>query len=257
MYKGLLCKNCIKDLHTKLIPYGSLLHADNDAFVAAIDAYIGGNKQHALEDFVGHCCIINQHFEKKPTATHKSEQSKQPAPFRSKIAAQPTRRSGPASKIEECSIGGCMCLPEFNLLIPTNFNSMDILGLGHEREPGIKGKWHFVIDETFAAGVAARGVYPQHKSLPPDWIEDEHRLQIRLPHELLESSSKKQVRNFDVVTTTRMRLRYACDCDTIRISPLSQSQYIVQVFYVPQKSKESHQLKGSNKIDDDAICNSF
>ena len=97
--KGLLCKNCIKDLHTKLNPYRRLLHADNDAFVAAIDAYmnIGGNKQHALEDFVGHCCIINQHFEKQPTATatatatHKSEQSKQPAPkqdFRYNIAAQ-------------------------------------------------------------------------------------------------------------------------------------------------------------------------
>ena len=72
---------------------------------------------------------------------------------------------------------------------------MDILRLSHEREPAIKGKWHFVIDETFAAGVAARGVYPQHKSLPPDWIQNEHKLKIRLPHEIHESRPKKQVRN--------------------------------------------------------------
>lgn len=155
---------------------------------------------------MGHCCIISQHFEKKPTETHKSEQSKQPAlkqDFRYNIAAQPKLRSGPARKTEECSIGGYMWLPEFNLLIPTNFNCMDILGLGHECKPGIKGKWHFVVDETFAADVAARGVYPQHKSLPPDWIQNEHKLKIRLPHELLESRPEKQVRIF--VTTTCMR----------------------------------------------------
>ena len=77
VYKGLLCKNCIKDLHTKLIPYGRLLHADNDAFVAAINAYIGGNKQHALEDFVGHCCIISPLLYHKPTLWEEADRKAQ------------------------------------------------------------------------------------------------------------------------------------------------------------------------------------
>ena len=91
-------------------------------------------------------------------------------------------------------IGGCMSLPEFRLLIPTDTTCMNVLRLGSENNLGakLKGRWHYVIDEEFVEGVAAGNVYPKESHMPPDdWTFRDIKMSVPLPHSLTGRGCKK------------------------------------------------------------------
>ena len=88
-----------------------------------------------------------------------------------------------------------MCLTEFKfLLIPTDTTCMDVYGHGNENDPHakLKGGWHFVIDEEFAAAVASWNVYLKESDISPDeWKFMDIKMRVPLPHSLTGKDIKK------------------------------------------------------------------
>ena len=70
------------------------------------------------------------------------------------------------------SIGGDMCLPEFGVIVETDFKAIDVLGLGGEMltdGSSLKQRYHFVIDTLNALELESAGVQPTFK-MPSHWI---------------------------------------------------------------------------------------
>ena len=82
------------------------------------------------------------------------------------------------------SIGGDMCLPEFSLIIETDFKAVDVLGLGGEVLPDgtlLKQRYHFVFDTLNAAELESGGVQPMFK-MPSNWIRVDETIRTNYPH---------------------------------------------------------------------------
>ena len=69
------------------------------------------------------------------------------------------------------TMGGHMCLPEFNFIVETDFDAMDVIGLGGEiwNEMELKPCYHFVVDSLNAAELESRGVHPSFE-IPNNWF---------------------------------------------------------------------------------------
>ena len=180
----MLCVSCVADLHKGLNSKRKSLHSECDEFVSHIDAFHSSSGKVTPEGFIGHCCLISKY------STSPSE-NKLPPEQQPTTCHNMTRDN---SKSEGTIIGGCMCLPEFKLLIPTDTTCMDVIGLGSENDPRAKlqGRWHYVIDEEFAAAVASRNVYPKESDIPPDeWTFRDIKMKVPLPHSLTGKDIKK------------------------------------------------------------------
>ena len=178
-----MCESCVADLHKGLISKRKSLHSECDEFVRHIDTFHTSRGKVTPEGFIGHCCLISKYSTsprenklppEQPTTCHNMTQDN--------VTSEGT------------IIGGCMCLPEFKLLIPTDTICMDVIGLGSENDPRAKlqGRWHYVIDEEFAAAVASRNVYPKESDIPPDeWKFMDIKMRVPLPHSLTGKDIKK------------------------------------------------------------------
>ena len=79
-----------------------------------------------------------------------------------------------------------MCLPEYALLLPSDKNCMDILGLGKEGQQlkeQLKAKWHYVMDEEWVRRMESCGVRPSTK-MPENWISITVKVKVSQPHSL-------------------------------------------------------------------------
>ena len=179
-----LCESCVAGLLKGLKSKRNSLHSECDEFVRHIDTFHNSRGKVTPEGYIGHCCLISK-YSTSPSG------SKSPTEQRPLTCHNMTNDNGAS---EGTTIGGCMSLPEFRLLIPTDTTCMDVLGLGSENDRGekLKGRWHYVIDEEFAAGVAARNVYPKDSHMPPDdWTFRDIKMSIPLPHSLTGRDCKK------------------------------------------------------------------
>jgi hypothetical protein len=86
------------------------------------------------------------------------------------------------------TLGGCFCLPEFRLLIPTCTDSMDVISVG--KETNLESVWHFVVDERQAAQLEAANVSPLTVR-PIDWTLQYERIRVVWPY---RNPNGKQVR---------------------------------------------------------------
>jgi hypothetical protein len=118
-------------------------------FLNQIDVFHHSSGKVTPQAYIGPCCQINRQYKKGGVVRQSAKECADNS------NSYPTDKDRPM-------IGGCMCLPEFRLLLPTSTTCMDVVGLGGEDIPNykLKGRWHYVIDEEFAEGFASRGVFP-------------------------------------------------------------------------------------------------
>lgn len=112
------------------------------------------------KQFIGHCCMIK----KKREAAQELEKKEIEMATTLPVAT---------------TLGGCFCLPEFRLLIPTCTESMDVMGLGAETH--LDAAWHFVVDERQAAELEEANVSPLTVR-PINWSVQRERISVAWPH---------------------------------------------------------------------------
>ena len=144
------------DLHKGLKSKRKSLHRECDEFVRHIDTFHNSRGKVTPEGFIGHCCLISRYCNTTTSLNNSTSASDSESP----PEQHPTTCHNmmiDKDKSEGTMIGGCMCLPEFRLLIPTDTTCMDGIGLGSEDDSHAKlqGRWHYVIDEEFAAALAS------------------------------------------------------------------------------------------------------
>ena len=92
--------------------------------------------------------------------------------------------------LQTIRLGGCMALPEFELLIPSNDTCMDVLGLGKETNK-LDARWHFVLDEDKAEKLLTEGARPQ-MNMPMTWRMHTKRVKVDLPHTISTRKTKNK-----------------------------------------------------------------
>ena len=175
----MLCINCIQSILPSLQSKYNQLDIEGKTYIQNLQRYIDSNHTSVTENFIGHCCMIQQHYNNK-------EQPKRKYTHRKKSNNLKQDRIN-----DDMTIGGCFCLPEFQLLIPTKMNCMDVMGLGAEKTHQLKGKWHFVVDELKAEAICNLGVYPNTK-IPLSWKVYEKEVNIQTPHSYSNKRLKKK-----------------------------------------------------------------
>ena len=148
------------DLYADISKKRSRLHEDSLPFLNGLEAYVLSNGKCVPDNYLGHCCIIKQHFK----------------PDRNRELPEPLQDCKNSSDVDGVTIGGSMYLPEFQLLLPIDERSMDVFSLG--KEQGIKPAWHCVIDEEFAHAIQKRGIFPK-MSEPEEWITLKTKIKIQ------------------------------------------------------------------------------
>ena len=94
-------------------------HDDCMPFINSIK-YYHGNETLKDVNFIGHCCIIDVNFDKKKRKL-------------SSISKIDNTVSYPNSSTSYShSVGGCLVLSEYNLIISHDESVMDVIGLGHD-----------------------------------------------------------------------------------------------------------------------------
>ena len=128
--------------------------------------YVESKYKTDIPDYIGHCCIIDENY-------HKQEIEKNELKL---LAGKGNNRDK-----NDVSIGGCMCFPEFMLLIPTIGECMDGIGLG--AEDNLDARWHYVIDEEYAGLIRDEGFHPK-LNMHNNWKVQEYSMKIATPHSL-------------------------------------------------------------------------
>ena len=123
---------------------------------------------------MGSCCIINEN--RTRTRTHENQE----------LGA--LKRSLLKDNEPSKHYGGSFCIPEYNLMIKNCTSSMDVFGLGSDKN--LNPILHFVLDEKCACQLHKDGYFPSCV-MPENWVSYERSYDIQLPHVL--SGKKKKV----------------------------------------------------------------
>ena len=180
-----LCFDCVRELISSLKPKMHLLHNDCNDFTQGLLKYYTSNGTVTPNTYIGHCCLIRRHY---PTSKHRRDAHHSNLIFKRSHFPTCTKLVSrffpplPFDDAPKLRVGGSMCLPEYGLLLPSDENCMDILGLGKEGQQ-LKAKWHYVIDEEWARGMESRGVRPSTK-MPENWISITVKVKVSQPHSL-------------------------------------------------------------------------
>ena len=215
-----LCYDCVCNLRSSIGPMQHLLHDDCKDFLQGLQEYDESNGKVTPEGYIGHCCLINRHY---PDAKERKEnfqnQHTKIILKREDLPDELIPKYFKSPSPNRPRIGGSMCLPEYKLLLPSDENSMDILGLGKEEK---------YLKVPF-------------KTMPKNWTSTTVRIKVSIPHSLKDA--KTMVRNkIDIkMYTTRM---YSIN-NLIWIFILQKK---VKVFYVPKVQDVDSKLRGCNKI---------
>jgi hypothetical protein len=155
------------------------IHSDHADYLNALDYYIESSK--TATDFIGHCCYIRNQFDAQ------------------RYPDVPNVLPDPAS-LNGINIAGNVCYPQYGLIMPVNFECMDVIGLGAEKS-SLAATWHFVVDELQAFDLQRRNIYPRSISssnLPDTFQHVQNRnVKISAPHEL--DGKTKKVRVFSLL----------------------------------------------------------
>ena len=169
-----MCIDCIQAIYPQIAKHQERYHSDCSQYLEGIKLFYESKGKLTPSDFVNHCCLITQHSPKKGKRKRTNE--------------IPTRSN------KKSLLGGAFCVPEFQVIIPIDFGSMDILGLGEE--PGLPSRYHYVIDEVNAALHERNDVSPLREQ-PKHWKHQRLRkLKVDLPHVTQHKNVKKRKTSF-------------------------------------------------------------
>ena len=122
---------------------------------------------------MGHCCIINE----KRLSLRANE----------KQGSRTLKRSLFNDKEESTHYGGSFCIPEYKLMIKNSTSSMDVFGLGSDKN--LEPILHFVLDENCACKLRKDGYFPSCV-MPDNWVSYQTSCDIQMPHVLSGKKNK-------------------------------------------------------------------
>jgi hypothetical protein len=194
----------VEEILTNIKSKEHLFHEDCNDFVQGLKIYHQSKGTVTPDGYIGHCCLIDQHYPSKMNRAQGNQEKTSTLFFQREHLPKAlipqffTKEHAMSDNMPH--LGGCMCLPEYKILLPSNERSMDILGLGKEGDE-LQPKWHYVIDERLAAKMRERKVMPSTK-MPKNWININVGIRVPLPHSLKQK--KKLVSMNHVLSTFSM-----------------------------------------------------
>ena len=172
--KRFMCNVCVRKVYPEIAKEKKSFHSDCSQYLNGMKLFYDSNGLSHPCDFTNHCCLIRQHCCRKENHNRTDELS--------------------TKSHDKTLMGGALCLPEFKLIIPTDFGSIDILGLGEEA--GLPARYHYVIDEVNALLHESNNVRPMSDQ-PTNWIyRRHHQLKVDLPHGKQYNEVKRRTRKF-------------------------------------------------------------
>ena len=137
----LLCISCVKSFHASMKSKIHDFHSDCQLFISGINKYHQSTTIIHDPEYIGHCCVINMHYENK----------------KRKLSVNYSE-SISKSISDDNNVGGCLVIPEYNLIISHDESVMDVIGLGPD--DNISPCWHYVVDELNSCYLSSCGVEP-------------------------------------------------------------------------------------------------
>lgn len=177
----MMCKDCAEDFSEAIGPHKShRYHQDMHPYLEALHSYALHQKD-PPSDFVGHCCLIDQHY-------------------RCHGYSSPSKASSPTERVHsssgKTSIGGAIFLPEYSLILPPADAAMDVFGYGHDE--GIDPTPHCVFNEDFANLCQSTNVSPS-TSVPSTYKSITKFVPVESPHKLWKNKKKKKCRKVSLI----------------------------------------------------------
>ena len=190
---NIACSNCIKKILTKINPIRSDIHPVHNHYVECLQHFINYGSVTLNNSYIGHCCLVFSFLNDTANSSESGASSCSPHRYpRRNVRQKLENRSSLSNKINRTdyipNVGGGFCLPEFNLIIATNTQCMDVFALGGEEN--ILPRLHYVIDEKSGDDIASKGISPQMK-IPSYWASTEAEVDIVPPHST--NGKKKRV----------------------------------------------------------------
>jgi hypothetical protein len=196
------CLECVKILHNKIHTGSQVYHRDCDDIIKGFQEFAESNGTIHPKNYLGSCCTIKENR----NAIRETE-------------SNPT----PGRKLKRTQLGGAFCIPEYNLLIPTDFLVMDVMALG--KDDNLNGILHYVIPEEQALQLAEDRINPS--TVRPEWFIEDRNVNVFMPHETKRSDARKK---------TKLNCR---------------------VFYIPKVKTVTEHIKGCNKIKPCDVPNTY
>ena len=165
----ILCNDCVKQLYPAIQAKLSSIHKVYSPYIKALEhAYIKSDEEDYRQppNSIGNCCFI-KNLRAKEVLVEKRRWGN----FQS-FESESKKRKSMETPLTYKTMGGHMCLPEFDLIVETDFDSMDVIGLGGEKFLNgnkLKPCYHFVVDSLNAAELESRGVHPSFE-MPTNWF---------------------------------------------------------------------------------------
>ena len=176
--KGLLCSLCVSDFLGQIDLKCHRYHDDTTPLLNGLRTYTSGND--VATDFVGHCCYI------------KNLRDIEMQSERKKVECQKRKRTMYSG---QNVLGGAFVNPEFQLIVPTCFDSIDVVGQGKETD--LPPRWHFVVDEEDAQKLDEMGIQPDTNQ-PRHWNFEKKLIYTYEPHVSESYKSRTLPRKFVV-----------------------------------------------------------
>ena len=157
---SLICNDCVKQLYPAVEAKLSSIHKSCAPYIKALKhAYSKSEEKdyRQVPNFIGNCCFI-KNLRSKEMLLEKSRWENLES-----IEVKPKKRKTIETPSMYNTMGGHMCLPEFDVIVETDFDCMDVIGLGGEKVLNgnkLKPCYHFVIDELNASQLESQGVRP-------------------------------------------------------------------------------------------------
>ena len=176
-----LCKECAKKLYSLIKAKLTSIHEDCHPYINSLKQYCESKNEKGKchqQNYTGNCCFIRQLRDKeKILEKYRYEMLE----FFYKSSRKRKKSTVPSTFN---SIGGDMCLPEFGVIVETDFKAIDVLGLGGEMltdGSSLKQRYHFVIDTLNASELESAGVQPMFQ-MPSHWIRVDEKIRMNYPH---------------------------------------------------------------------------
>ena len=163
-----LCKECVFDIYPLIQEYEGQFHQSCSKYLKGLESFVKKKRHPNRSMFLGHCCFIKRYVQIKECTKL------------NRMLALEKDRMLPRKTLA----GGAVVNPEFGLVIPTCFESVDVIG--QAKEKNLPGRQHFVLDEL-ETSINERDECPQPKILDPSnlpchWKYIYIRQKVQLPH---------------------------------------------------------------------------
>ena len=224
---SILCAKCVGVFLEKVGSNPNRYHDDCIPVLNGLRTF-NDSKGKIIPKYIGHCCFIKG-FQKIEI----QEEEK-------------TRRKKRKNYSSPNLLGGSFVNPEFKLIVPTCFDSIDVLGQGNKigvekDDPELPGRWHYVLDEEDAERITSMGIHPRTDQ-PKQWDVEKKTIYVLEPHKRKNAKATK----FIAVTYYVQQCDFpVIDKGSDQINPNEVSDHYL--FQVPNDDRDISIIVGYNK----------